>query len=285
MGLPAFEVTFYVEHRIGHCPVVYAHAHKMHHYLHDTTAWDAHIYGSGMNEEFCWILAETLPVIASNGALFPYFLNLYTLYMSWTNKSGHSRNDADRTEAPFGCDPDNFHADHHTYHRANFGLSGSPILDFYFETAAEPKARVNRRSWEVLKCPEDSKKLILRVAPMDRTKKPKVLNAPAPAALASPTSEGWRGRYITTAELANRATSAGGGPWVALHGAVFNVGAFQNLHPGGPDVLLQYAGTDATATFDDVGHSAKAKTTWAQRYVIGRLEGQELDGFAAELKD
>eukprot|EP00913_Durusdinium_trenchii_P002456 g2269.t1 len=86
-GWPCFPVCFYVEHRIGHLPVVYQHAHKMHHYLHDTTAFDAHIYGSGMNEEFFWIWAE-----------------------------------------------DNFHADHHTLHRANYGSALGVLLDFYFGT-------------------------------------------------------------------------------------------------------------------------------------------------------
>ena len=46
-GLPCFPDLFYCEHRINHCPIIYQHAHRQHHYLHDTTAFDAHIYGSG----------------------------------------------------------------------------------------------------------------------------------------------------------------------------------------------------------------------------------------------
>ena len=108
LRLPGFPVMFYCEHRINHCPVVYAHAHKMHHYLHDTTAFDAHVYGSGMNEEYLWIVAETLPCIlamsssvAGNGGaastataaavLFPFCFNVTTLRFSWLNKGGHSR--------------------------------------------------------------------------------------------------------------------------------------------------------------------------------------------------
>ncbi len=72
LGLPGFAVMFYCEHRINHCPVVYAHAHKQHHYLHDTTAFDAHIYGSGANEEFAWVLAETLPcILLPSWQMFP----------------------------------------------------------------------------------------------------------------------------------------------------------------------------------------------------------------------
>lgn len=134
LGLPCFPVLFYCEHRINHCPVIYQNAHKMHHYLHDTTAFDAHIYGSGMNEEFFWIMSETLPCLAFPGLLFPYFLNLDTLYASWTNKGAHSRTGNDGRDRWGDYDPDNWHADHHTLHNRNFGSSFLPFLDFYFGT-------------------------------------------------------------------------------------------------------------------------------------------------------
>ena len=38
---------FYLQHRMSHLPRVYEEAHKQHHHLHDATAFDAHIYGSG----------------------------------------------------------------------------------------------------------------------------------------------------------------------------------------------------------------------------------------------
>ena len=117
LGLPCFSILFYVEHRIGHCPVVYTHAHKMHHYLHDTTSFDAHIYGSGMNEEFFWVLAEILPCVWCPSLFFPYFLNLETLYMSWQNKGAHTRTSKSAGRNTFGdYDFSNWHADHHTYH-------------------------------------------------------------------------------------------------------------------------------------------------------------------------
>lgn len=135
IGWPCFEICFYVEHRIGHMPVVYQHAHKMHHYLHDTTAFDAHVYGSGMNEEFFWILSEIIPCLLAPSVFFPYSLNLDTLYVSWTNKGAHARSAKDVTTETLGCfDEDNFHADHHTLHRANFGSSTGVLLDFYFGT-------------------------------------------------------------------------------------------------------------------------------------------------------
>jgi hypothetical protein len=38
---------FYHQHRLAHMPGVYEDAHKFHHFLHDASAFDAHIYGSG----------------------------------------------------------------------------------------------------------------------------------------------------------------------------------------------------------------------------------------------
>ena len=49
---------FYTQHRIAHLPRVYEHAHKLHHYLHGTLAFDAHIYGNGMPEEYFFLLLE-----------------------------------------------------------------------------------------------------------------------------------------------------------------------------------------------------------------------------------
>ena len=39
---------------------MYEHAHKLHHYLHGTLSFDAHIYGNGMPEEFFFMLLEVL---------------------------------------------------------------------------------------------------------------------------------------------------------------------------------------------------------------------------------
>lgn len=46
--------------------------------------------------------------------------------------------------------------------------------------------------------------------------------------------------------------------WVAVHGLVFNLTPFLDDHPGGEDVLVYKAGTDATQTFYDMGHSPEA---------------------------
>ncbi|SCV01575.1 LAMI_0G12332g1_1 [Lachancea mirantina] len=43
--------------------------------------------------------------------------------------------------------------------------------------------------------------------------------------------------------------------WMAIHGKVYDVSRYVKLHPGGAQVMLKYGGRDATAAFDDVGHT------------------------------
>ena len=93
-----------------------------------------------MNEEFFWILAEIVPCLVSAAVfgpqlqLFPYFLNLDTLWISWSNKGGHTRTAPSRAGGMGDYDADNFHADHHTLHRNNFGSAWGVFIDFYFGT-------------------------------------------------------------------------------------------------------------------------------------------------------
>eukprot|EP00929_Paragymnodinium_shiwhaense_P124127 TRINITY_DN9907_c0_g1_i1.p1 TRINITY_DN9907_c0_g1~~TRINITY_DN9907_c0_g1_i1.p1 ORF type:complete len:570 (-),score=90.76 TRINITY_DN9907_c0_g1_i1:411-2120(-) len=290
---PNFPITFYVEHRIGHMPIVYQHAHKMHHYLHDTTSFDGHIYGSGMNEEFFWILAETLPCILFPGALFPYFLNLVTLHSSWTNKGAHSRVKEDVDNDTFGCyDADNFHADHHTYHRCNFGSSYDVVVDFYFGTDAPGKLQEQGTfgmKYSFKPDPLDDSKGIIRVekasAPEVRSNG-NVAEAPKTADVANgyilDESKHWSERCIPSAALKARKSADTGGSWIALHGAVFDVSVFQRIHPGGAQILSMHSGSNATKTFDDVGHSPGAKKC-AAKYIVGLLDGVEPSGFVADI--
>lgn len=57
-------LLFYQQHRVAHVPIVYQHAHKMHHYLHDSTAFDAHVYGSGAAEELCVVAAVVVSLFS-----------------------------------------------------------------------------------------------------------------------------------------------------------------------------------------------------------------------------
>jgi len=60
--------------------------------------------------------------------------------------------------------------------------------------------------------------------------------------------------------------------WLIIHGKVYNVTPFLEEHPGGPEVLENHGGSDATQDFEDVFHSPKARELM-QKYVIGSLKG------------
>lgn len=43
--------------------------------------------------------------------------------------------------------------------------------------------------------------------------------------------------------------------WMILHGKVYDITSVMDSHPGGPEVLLEAAGSDSSIAFDEVGHS------------------------------
>ncbi|PSN61011.1 hypothetical protein BS50DRAFT_681221 [Corynespora cassiicola Philippines] len=56
--------------------------------------------------------------------------------------------------------------------------------------------------------------------------------------------------------------------WVNIHDKVYNVTDYVRDHPGGADILVDVAGTDASAEYDDVGHSEDADEILAS-YLVG----------------
>lgn len=130
---------FYTQHRMGHLPKVYDSAHKFHHTFRDSTAFDAHLYGSGMPEELVCIFVEALG--ASLGVC-PMSLGHYGLTQSWANKLGHTRK-AD------GAGGMNEHADHHKEHTKNYGIS-NPMLDMLLGTRCDSSA-AEYGAWKVEK--------------------------------------------------------------------------------------------------------------------------------------
>lgn len=64
--------------------------------------------------------------------------------------------------------------------------------------------------------------------------------------------------------------------WIILENKVYDVTKFMLEHPGGEDVLLQWAGQDATDAFNDIGHSADAKQM-TNDYMIGELSGKDTE--------
>lgn len=62
--------------------------------------------------------------------------------------------------------------------------------------------------------------------------------------------------------------------FIVIHNKVYDVTAFLDNHPGGRDVLLCNAGTDATQAFQDINHSAIAYKMMEQ-YYVGELHPTE----------
>mmetsp|Transcript_4349 Transcript_4349/g.12563 ORF Transcript_4349/g.12563 Transcript_4349/m.12563 type:complete len:132 (+) Transcript_4349:1067-1462(+) len=77
-------------------------------------------------------------------------------------------------------------------------------------------------------------------------------------------------RVVTREELAAHNTAKD--CWIGLHGRAFNVTGWLDDHPGGVEVILSLAGKDATADFDEVGHSSDALRT-ADALLVADLEG------------
>ncbi|XP_060728560.1 cytochrome b5 [Tachysurus vachellii] len=74
--------------------------------------------------------------------------------------------------------------------------------------------------------------------------------------------------YYTCEEV--QAHNASNGAWLIIHDKVYDITSFLEEHPGGEEVLLEQAGSDATECFEDVGHSTDAREM-LQQYYIGEL--------------
>merc|ERR1719491_1263163 len=66
---------------------------------------------------------------------------------------------------------------------------------------------------------------------------------------------------------------AEGDTWVIVDGNVYAVSKFANLHPGGKQLLLDYAGQDATEDFFGL-HKSEVLEKY-KRLIKGRVEGAE----------
>ncbi|XP_018574981.1 cytochrome b5-like [Anoplophora glabripennis] len=58
--------------------------------------------------------------------------------------------------------------------------------------------------------------------------------------------------------------------WIIIYDRIYDVTDFLQEHPGGADILLDYAGRDATVAFRGSGHSSHAIRT-LERFCIGEL--------------
>ncbi|KAF1329577.1 Cytochrome b5, partial [Globisporangium splendens] len=53
---------------------------------------------------------------------------------------------------------------------------------------------------------------------------------------------------------------------------VYDVTAFLDDHPGGPEIMVDLAGQDATAEFEDIGHSNDARAQLVS-LLVGKVKG------------
>lgn len=55
--------------------------------------------------------------------------------------------------------------------------------------------------------------------------------------------------------------------WMVVAGKAYDVTSVLSTHPGGPECIMDCAGVDGTAAFEDVGHSANAWEALKDCYV------------------
>ena len=61
-----------------------------------------------------------------------------------------------------------------------------------------------------------------------------------------------------------------GDSWLVIEDKVYDVSKFASLHPAGKQIILQYAGTDATEIFKYF-HAAKAVLQKYEKLIIGQV--------------
>ncbi|RLN92825.1 hypothetical protein BBJ28_00011738, partial [Nothophytophthora sp. Chile5] len=62
---------------------------------------------------------------------------------------------------------------------------------------------------------------------------------------------------------------------------VYDVTAFLDDHPGGPEIMVDVAGQDATDEFEDIGHSNDARAQ-LKEFQIGKIKGDVKQEAAAK---
>lgn len=79
-------------------------------------------------------------------------------------------------------------------------------------------------------------------------------------------------RIITLAEVSRHDSPQD--CWVVIYDRVYDITTFFDEHPGGADIMFEYAGADASTAFRSSGHSRMA-TKALDRFFIGELPMQE----------
>lgn len=64
--------------------------------------------------------------------------------------------------------------------------------------------------------------------------------------------------------------------WLVINTKVYDVTSYLEDHPGGPDIVTDVAGIDATDDYMDIGHSEDADAMLID-YLIGKISGDDDD--------
>jgi len=92
--------------------------------------------------------------------------------------------------------------------------------------------------------------------------------------------------FFTRAEVAKHKGPAGGPagtePYMIIHNKVYDLTPLLGAHPGGDEMLLTRAGTDATEEFEVFEHSEKARVRRDQDMLVGELVPSEHADAGAE---
>ena len=75
-------------------------------------------------------------------------------------------------------------------------------------------------------------------------------------------------RQFTLKEVAMHCTSES--CWMIVFDKVYDLTDFNDFHPGGHEIMLEYAGTDATNAFNEKPHTIDA-AEMLKKYLIGEL--------------
>ncbi|XP_017762151.1 PREDICTED: cytochrome b5 isoform X3 [Eufriesea mexicana] len=71
-------------------------------------------------------------------------------------------------------------------------------------------------------------------------------------------------------EVAQHDGKDGANVWIVIYDMVYDVTEYKDKHPGGPELIEEYAGQDATRGFDEFGHSSDAKRM-LKKFLVGEL--------------
>ncbi|XP_053688711.1 cytochrome b5-like [Sabethes cyaneus] len=77
-------------------------------------------------------------------------------------------------------------------------------------------------------------------------------------------------REFTRQEVALRNGKDGNPTWIIIRDMVYDVTEYLDEHPGGGELITEFAGKDGTRDFDDFGHSGGAMDL-LKKFKIGEL--------------